>query len=97
MIQILVKIQVKHFIALEKFERSAAQIMLTYQGRFLAAFETARNIDDSGEEIHILEFPSEKHFEKYRNDERHHSLMELRAEAISATEIKISTQLKSYQ
>lgn len=85
MTQISVKIQIKNFIALEKFECAAAQIMLEYQGRFLTAFETARNFDGSGKEIHILESPSTTHFEKYRSDERHHSLKELRAEAISAS------------
>ena len=97
MIQAFAKIQVKNFSALEKFEREAAKIMFEHQGRFLTAFEIQRNTDNSGEEIHILEFQSTEHFEQYRQNEKHQSLKELRAEAISATEIKLSTQLKSYQ
>ncbi len=96
MIQVFAKIQVNNFAVLEKFEHEAAKIMLKHQGRFVTAFETLRNNSDSGEEIHILEFPSIEHFAQFRQDERHLTLKELRAEAISATEIKISTQLKFY-
>ncbi|MES2823091.1 MAG: DUF1330 domain-containing protein [Pseudomonadota bacterium] len=96
MIHVFAKIQVNNFAALEKFEYEAGKIMLEHQGRFLTAFETLRNSCGSGEEIHILEFQSIEHFEQYRQDERHQTLKELRAEAISATEIKISTQLKLY-
>jgi uncharacterized protein (DUF1330 family) len=96
MIQVFVKIQVKNFAALEKFEYEAAKIMFEHQGRFLTAFETLRNSSGSGEEIHILEFQSIEHFEQYRQDQRHQKLKDLRAAAISATEIKISTQLKFY-
>ncbi len=74
MIHVFAKIQVINFSALEKFEREAAKIMLEHQGRFLTAFETQRNTDGSGEEIHILEFQSAEHFEKYRQDAKHQSL-----------------------
>ncbi len=94
MIHVFAKIQVNNFAALEKFEREAAKIMLEHQGRFLTAFEIQRNTDNSGEEIHILEFQSTEHFEQYRQNEKHQSLKELRAETISATEIKLSTQIK---
>ena len=64
--------------------------MRDHQGRFLTAFETLRNPDNTGEEIHILEFASEEHFKQYRNDERHQSLKSLRTDAVLAMEVKIS-------
>lgn len=96
MINILAKIQVKNFAALEKFEHEAAKLIAEHNGRIIAAFETLRNSDSSGEEIHLLEFQSKEDFQKYREDQRHLPLQELRAQAISETEIKVSLTIKSY-
>lgn len=96
MIYFFVKIYVKNFSALEKFEHAAAKIMLEYNGKILTAFETLRNPDGSGEEIHLLEFQSSELFEQYRHDARYFQLKILREQAISSIEIKISHQLKYY-
>ena len=58
MIQIYVKLTVKSFDCLEQFERQAVALMQKYQGVVIAAFETVHNTDGTGEEIHILQFPS---------------------------------------
>lgn len=67
--------------------------MHTRQGKFLTAFETLRNADESGEEIHVLQFASNEQFENYRQDSRLASLKELREQAISATEIQTSSKV----
>lgn len=96
MINILVKLSVKDFDALVKFEQQAAKIMKTHQGRILSAFETERNADGSGEEIHVLEFPHEKAFSEYLADDSLAELKNLRNMAVSATEVKLSVGLKFY-
>jgi len=70
--------------------------MHKYQGRILSAFETVRETDGSGEEIHVLEFPSESLFTDYRADKSLEDLANLRNQAISNTEVEISLKTKSY-
>ena len=96
MIHVVVNIQVKNFDALEKFEHEAAKLMLEHNGKIISAFEVIRNSDGSGEEIHLLEFQSREHFLRYKADAKHQLLAELRSQAITAIEVKISTRLKSY-
>jgi uncharacterized protein (DUF1330 family) len=96
MYKLLVTIQVADFQALNEFEKQAAEIMSDYQGKITSAFETSRNDDGSGEEIHIVEFQTENDFTNYRNDLRLKNLVGLREKAISSTEIKICSNEKSY-
>ena len=70
--------------------------MATYQGRIISAFETQRNQDGSGEEIHFLEFESEQAFNNYRNDPRLNEFSDLRDQAITSTEVKFCNHEKSY-
>jgi len=95
-IHILVKLEVKNFDALEVFEKQASAIMEKYQGRIVSAFETIRDSDGSGEEIHILEFPSEEAFSRYKSDSSLANLAGQRAQAISGTEVTISLCVKTY-
>jgi len=92
----LVKLEVKDFSALEVFETQASKIMEKYQGRIVSAFETIRGFEGSGEEIHILEFPSEEAFSRYRSDESLANLAIQRDKAISSTDVKISLCVKTY-
>ena len=96
MYKILVILQVLDFQALNAFERKASKVMADYQGKIIWAFETIRNEDGSGEEVHIVGFPREEDFTNYRNDPRLQELRDLRAKAISGTEIKIGINEKSY-
>lgn len=96
MFHVLVKLEVIDFSALDQFEKEAALIMKSYGGEILSAFETERNAENSGEEIHILQFPSKAHFEQYREDQRLKVLSELREQAIRTTEITICLRVKSY-
>ena len=96
MINVLVRLSVKDFELFETFEKQAALIMNKYDGRIISAFEITRNSDGSGEEIHILEFPSQEAFNQYRKDSDLAQLAHLREQAIAATEVQISQKLKSY-
>ena len=96
MINILVTLEVKNFDLLALFEIKAAEIMRAHGGHIISAFETIRNEDDSGQEIHLLEFPNDASFEEYRADVRHIEHAELRDKAIDTTSIVISRELKNY-
>ena len=96
MINVLVRLEVKNFEALEKFEKQAITIMNRYRGRLVSAFETARREDGTGEEVHVLEFPSEEAFALYRGDDSLAELSGLRNQAILSTEVQVSLQPKSY-
>lgn len=96
MVYVLVEIEVLNFQALQQFESRAAAIMNKYSGKILAAFETERQANDSGKEIHLLSFPSQDNFVSYRNDPELAALGNLRASAISNTQITLSTAIKNY-
>lgn len=93
---ILVTLHVKNFEALELFETQACSIMEKYQGRMITAFETVRNDNGTGEEVHVLEFPSETEFNSYRVDRELTNLRELREKAIAKTDVTISNNIKKY-
>jgi uncharacterized protein (DUF1330 family) len=96
MINILVTLEVKSFKLLTAFETKAVQIMSVYGGRLISAFETVRNADDSGQEVHLLEFPSLTAFDEYRLNPQLLASAELRNEAIASTEVVISSEQKDY-
>ena len=96
MINILVTIEVKNFTLLADFESKAVQIMQSHGGSMIRAFESQRNEDGSGQEVHLLEFPSESAFVDYRSDPRLLEYAELRDRAISSTVVIKSSQVKSY-
>ena len=96
MINILVTIEVNNFDLLATFERKAAEIMGLHGGEIVRAFETSREIDGSGQEVHLLEFPSEDAFMKYRSDFRLSEHAELREKAIKSMTVIQSSVLKSY-
>lgn len=96
MINILVTIDVKNFTLLADFESKAVQIMQSHGGSMIRAFESQSNEDGSGQEVHLLEFPSETAFVDYRSDPRLLKYAELRDRAITSTVVIKSSQVKSY-
>jgi len=96
MINVLVTIEVKDFSHLTDFESKAVQIMQSHGGSMIRAFESQRNEDGTGQEIHLLEFPSESVFVDYRSDSRLLEYAELRDKAISSMVVIKSDQLKTY-
>lgn len=97
MINILVTLTVKDFSLLAEFERQAVKVMKSHGGELLRAFESHRNDDGSGEEIHLLEFPSQQAFDAYRADPALDKYAELRNKAISQTQVVVSSTLKMYE
>lgn len=96
MYRLLATLTVKNFEAFEAFEQQAAGIMADYNGSIVSAFETVRNADGSGEEIHILEFACADDFDRYKQDPRLAELSDLRERAISATHVKTVLSEKHY-
>lgn len=96
MINILVTLEVKSFAQLAHFETKAVQIMHAHGGCIVRAFETIRNEDDSGQEVHLLEFPTMDAFNAYRADSQLLEYAELRNAAIASTTIVISDMQKMY-
>lgn len=96
MINVLVTLEVKDFELLAVFEKQAVKIMRSYGGNLVRAFETTRNEDGSGQEVHLLEFPSDDAFAEYRSDSRLIEHAELRKKAIDSMVVVISGVLKEY-
>jgi len=96
MYRVLVTLKVNDFNALNEFESKASGLMSKYKGRIVRAFETLRNNDGSGEEVHLIEFQTENCFKDYLNDCWHRENKELREMAISGTEIVLNPREKVY-
>ena len=96
MYKVLVILKVTNFDALEEFESKASELMSRYNGKIVKAFETHRNCDGSGEEIHLIEFQDENCFKDYRSDYWHTENKKLRDMAISETEIILNSREKTY-
>ena len=95
-IHILVTLDVLNFDALKEFEQSAVIIMKKYGGKLITAFETQRDVSGTGREIHLIEFPDEAAFAKYRSDPDLLGLAALRERAIKHTEVQVSSTFKTY-
>lgn len=96
MINILVTLEVKDFDSLAAFESKAVQVMQFHGGDIIRAFESQRNEDGSGQEIHLLEFPNIAAFDEYRSSSLLLEYTELRSKAIDSTVVVISSELKEY-
>jgi len=96
MINILVTLEIKSFSLLADFEAKAVQVMRAHGGCIVRAFETVRNDDGSGQEIHLLEFPNINAFNEYRADSKLLEYAELRDSAIAETTVTISDKQKEY-
>lgn len=96
MINILVTINVKNFELLADFERKAVKVMQLHGGCMVQAFETQRNKDGSGQEIHVLEFPCKASFSDYRSNPLLQEYSDLRKHAIDSIDFAISSAQKNY-
>ena len=96
MLVVLVTLDVKDFELFDAFESRAVQIMRDHGGNLVKAFETERNEEGSGQEVHLIEFPSETAFNAYRKDPKFEVLSDIREQAISATRVVLSHTLKTY-
>jgi len=94
-VKLIVKLDVSDFELFEKYERTVNPIIERHGGVIIEAFEIERN-DNSGQEIHILEFPDELSFERYKNDADLNQHQDLRKKAILGTEVNVVGKSKNY-
>jgi len=96
MIHVLVTMEVKDFTQLAAFESKAVQVMHYHGGVMVRAFEVKRYDDGTGQEVHLLEFPSLEAFDEYRSNPLLLEYAELRCKAIDSTVVVISSVSKDY-
>lgn len=84
MITIVVLLPVRDADSFGQFERRAAVIMVAYGGRIDA--EAGQHVD----EVHVLKFPDQEAFDRYRSDDGLLALANLREKAISQTTVYVS-------
>lgn len=102
MIYVIADITVKDFDKFEEFEHQASKVLQKHGAKMLYAFETNRNDDAcdrggvGGRELHLLQFPSIEALDAYKQDEFQQQSASLKAQAITAMALQISTKTKYY-
>lgn len=96
MYQLHVSITVKDMVAFEQFEKQAAIIMGKYHGEISYAYELEPDSKNNIVEVHIVSFPDEIAFSKYKKDSELKALGSLREKAIVETKIQPIKCEKSY-
>jgi uncharacterized protein (DUF1330 family) len=81
----------------EQFETAAEKLMQRYGGRLerRIGFAPGSNADQPNE-VHIVTFPDDASFQRYRADGELQALAELRARAIRQTTTWIGNDLRSF-
>ena len=83
--------------AFEQFETAAQSIMQRYGGRLERRIGFAASPDQGQpHEVHLVTFPDQQSFERYRADADLQALAELRARAIRQTTTWIGKDLGSF-
>jgi uncharacterized protein (DUF1330 family) len=81
----------------EQFETAAESIMRRYGGSIERRIGFAASADpDQPQEVHIVTFPDQPSFERYRADPDLQALAQLRARAIRHTTIWIGNDLSTF-
>ena len=83
----------------EAYERKMARIMASHGGAIERAIRCNRallNTPAPPFEVHVLRFPSNKQYEKFRRDPQREALSAERAAAISNTKILLGEEGPSY-
>ena len=98
MFTIVALLTIRDAEAFQRFERQAIAIMAEHGGLLDSAFRPRAAADGQPpvDEVHVLKFPDEESFERYRLDARLTALAELRATAISATTIYLADREIDY-
>ena len=82
---------------LREFESKAIPILREHQGILLSASSNSRRSFNEPDEIHIIQFPSMKEFEDYKNDPRILDLRSLKESMIRKMELHITNQFYEYE
>jgi uncharacterized protein (DUF1330 family) len=98
MIDVVVLLKIRDQSLFLEFETKALEILKSYEGKLVSAFEPSQNESSNNnvDEIHCLRFPSMDEFNAYRADAELAKLAHLRSEAIEETEIFVSATHKAY-
>ena len=81
----------------EQFETAAESIMQRHGGRLERRIGFAASADPGQpHEVHIVTFPDQQSFERYRTDPDLQALAQLRASAIRQTTVWIGSDLSSF-
>lgn len=99
MTTIVVLLTIRSEEAFERFERQAIAIMHKHGGRLDSAFRPDNSNSSQSprvDEVHILKFPHQEAFERYRADEELLALAALREEAILNTSVHVSVREVDY-
>lgn len=94
MITIVALLSIRDSDAFGQFERQAIRVMQAHGGRLESAFRPTASEGESGQgvdEIHVLKFPDQQAFDRYRRDDRLRELADLRKQAISQTTVYVSS------
>ena len=73
---------------LRRYEQKAFGIIREHGGKILSAFSPS--VDAHLDEIHLVEFPSLEHFERYRKDFRLENLADEREKAVRSATVIMS-------
>jgi uncharacterized protein (DUF1330 family) len=81
----------------EEFETAADAIMLRHGGRIERRIGFAPSADPAQpHEVHLVSFPDQQSFERYRSDPDLQALAELRARAIRITTAWVGSDLSAF-
>jgi uncharacterized protein (DUF1330 family) len=95
---VLLSVHPGHESEFEQFESAAAQIMRRYGGKLERRIgRTPQSDPAQPEEMHIVTFPDQDAFHRYRADSELASLAELRARAIRQTTIWYGADLGDFK
>ena len=82
----------------DQFEAAAARIMARHGGAIDRRIRIARAAGDNlPHEVHIVTFPDDASFQRYRADPELHGLAELRARAIRETVVWTGSELAGFE
>lgn len=96
---VLLYVKQEQFEQFQAYETQAAQIMQDYGGkidRVIRPVSIAGETFPLPDEIHLVSFPCEEDFERYKSDARIAKLKSLRQEAIANTIIIAGTKGELY-
>tara|TARA_R110002073_G_scaffold193643_4_gene352582 strand:- start:484 stop:801 length:318 start_codon:yes stop_codon:yes gene_type:complete len=99
MITIVVLLTIRDAAAFEQFERQAVAIMVEHGGKLDSAFRPSLPGNSQAaavDEIHVLKFPNQESFERYKADEQVAALASLREKAIAHTIVYVSAEEIDY-
>jgi uncharacterized protein (DUF1330 family) len=82
---------------LREFESIAIPILREHGGQLISASTNLNRSNDEPDEIHVIQFPSAKEFEAYKNDQRIVDLRSFKDSMISKMEVHLTNSFYEYE